>query len=436
MYEDVLLVKPPGRSFFNFGTFSLGVLAAAIRDLTNVTILDATDMSESEAAEQIWSRPHDLVGVTVMGLASMIPARDFLRQLDARRRRGPETMQNACILVGGHGASVSPEMFIDAGADAVVVGEGELVLRRIVQDGIQAGSPGLACCEGAGVVHGPRQPLVDPLDDLQPPARDLMPRPDDDIHLMETSRGCPHDCNFCETTRFYGRRWRAHTPERVAAEVRRLVDEHDAWIIHVTDDNFTANPRRVGRICELVGRGMLPAFFMVSARGDDLVADPVLLPAMAAARFLRVTVGVETLGRDAASAAGKPISLETYRQAFLRMRELGMFSIASFIVGLPGETPCERQRAVELAVEAGPDSAHFLPFLPIPGIPLASGRDGWEPDPQDVQDADRFNCQFFEHPLVRSRLDEAVAAGGIRGTLARGTLEQRIADRGLAPAGS
>lgn len=427
MYRNVLLVKPPGRSFFNFGTFSLGVLAAGIRDVARVAILDATDLSDEEAAAEIWVRRPDLVGVTVMGVASMLTASDFLRQLDTHRRDAAAPLHDAPILAGGHGAGLMPELFLDAGADAVVVGEGERVLRTIVEQGIRAGSPGVVCRRGDELVRGPRQPLVDPLDELRPPARDLMPQPDNDIHLMETSRGCPHDCNFCETTRFYGRRWRPHTPARVAAEVRRLVDDFDAWIIHVTDDNFTASPRRVRRICELVAQDTLPAFFMVSARGDDLVADPELLPAMAQARFLRVTVGVETLGRETASAAGKSISLETYRRAFQRMRELGMFSIASFIVGLPGETPAERSRAVELAVAAGPDSAHFLPFLPIPGIPLAAGRNGLDPDPRDVRDADRFNCVFFEHPTVRRRLQQAADDDDTRGLLARGTLEQRVA---------
>jgi hypothetical protein len=77
---------------------------------------------------------------------------------------------------------------------------------------------------------GPFQELIRPMDSLQPPARDLMPPPGDGIHLMETSRGSPHSCDFCETTRLYGRSWRPHSPERVAAEVIRLVEGHDAVI--------------------------------------------------------------------------------------------------------------------------------------------------------------------------------------------------------------
>ncbi len=432
MERKVVLVKPPERSRFNFGTFSLGVLAAAVRHLIDVSILDATDLPVSEAAEEVWSRQPELIGVTVMGLASVRPAADFIRQLKAAGDDHGNYARSASIIAGGHGASMVPAILLQAGADGVVIGEGELTFQQIVEKGIRPEAPGVACLVGNRVVSGPPQRLIDPLDRLTPPARDLMPPPPDGIHLMETSRGCPHACAFCETTRFYRRRWRPHSPQGVAAEVKRLVDDYDAWIIHFADDNFAASRSRVRRICEELQNQTLPAFFMASARADDLVADPDLLPVMAAARILRITVGVETLDSEIASEVGKPIPPETYEEAFGRMRELGIFSIASFIVGLPGEDPEVRERSVELAVEAGPDSAHFLPFLPFPGIPLAWGRHGFDPDPADIRDAQRFNLAFFQHPTVQARLEAAAASSGIRGLLARATL-QRCSGKTFAP---
>jgi anaerobic magnesium-protoporphyrin IX monomethyl ester cyclase len=425
MNRKVVLVKPPERSFFNFGTFSLGALGAAVRHLADVSILDATNPPISEAVDEVWSRQPDLVGITVMGLSSVRPATDFIQQLKAAGNDCGNGAGYASIIAGGHGTSMVPAILLEAGADAVVIGEGELTFQQIVEQGTRPGAPGVACLASDRVVTGPPQPLVNPLDRLVPPARDLMPPPPNGIHLMETSRGCPHACAFCETTRFYGRRWRPHSPERVAAEVKRLVDDYDAWIIHFADDNFAASPGRVRRICEELQKQTLPAFFMVSARADDLVADPDLLPAMAAARILRITVGVETLDLEMALKVGKPISPETFKEAFGRMRELEIFSVASLIVGLPGEDPAARKRSVKLAVEAGPDSAHFLPFLPLPGIPLASGRSGLDPDPADVRDAHEFNRAFFQHPIVQARLKAAAASGGIRGLLARATLENR-----------
>lgn len=419
MKPKVVLVKPPEVSRFNFGTFSLGVLAAAIRQLAHVSILDATNLSIDEAIYAIGSLKPDVVGVTVMGLASVRPAKELFHQL---RASYPNTSQRVTLLAGGHGASMTPAQMLAAGADAVVIGEGETTLQQILEEGIQPGAPGLACRIGDQLIIGPSQLLVQPLDRLLPPARDLMPPPPDGVYLIETSRGCPHACAFCETTRFYGQRWRPHTPEWVAAEVRRVIEDYDAWIIHFADDNFAASPKRVLQICDLLQRGPLPAFIMISARGDDLIADPRVIPALAAARILRVTVGVETVEWAMATKVGKSISCESYRKAFERMREHGIYSVASFIIGLPGETAEMRRRSVDRAVEVGPDSAHFLPFLPLPGTPLAEGYCGFDADPVDISDACQFTESFFRHSATRARLTKAAESRGIRGVLARAAL--------------
>ena len=145
---------------------------------------------------------------------------------------------------------------------------------------------------------------------------------------------------------------------------------------------------------------------------------------MAATRILRISVGVETAEPALAGAVGKPIPLESYREAFARLRKQGIFSVASFIVGLPGETAEMRQRAVQLAIEIGPDAARFVPFLPLPGTPLAATRPSSDPDSADVRDAERFTRSFFENTAVHARLIQATCTGGVRGLLARGALQR------------
>lgn len=423
--RKILLVKPPERSSFNFGAFSLGVLAAAVRDLAEIEILDATDLSLDEAVGAVEARQPDLVGVTAMGFSSVAPVAAFVRRLATAGNGG------FAIVAGGHGASSLPDEILAAGAGAVVVGEGEVTFRRLVEEGIEAcrpGDPGLALLDGGRVVTGPPQKLAFPLDRLCEPARDLMPPPADGVHLMETSRGCPHVCSFCEATRFYGRRWRGFSPRRVVEEVRRLVEVFGAFVIEFADDNFTASPQRVLRICEALRGETLPAFFLVSARADDLVSRPDLIPALAEARMLRVSVGVETLDPAVAAGVGKPIPAEVYRDAFHRMRKLGIFSVASLIVGLPGETPEARARSIELAVEAAPDAARFLPFLPVPGSPIRGDRPAYQPDSADAHDALRFTRAFYADPGVHGRLERAAEEGGVRGLLAQGTLDHELAD--------
>jgi radical SAM superfamily enzyme YgiQ (UPF0313 family) len=417
----VVLVKPPERSRLNFGTYSLGALAAAIRDSSEVSIVDATGMDLAEAAGAVVERRPTLAGITVMGGASVPPAAAFVRRL--RAASGGDAFR---ILCGGHGATVFPTPLLAAGADAIVIGEGETTLREVVAEGIRPGAPGVSCCVNGALVTGPPQALIEPLDRLPTPARDLMPAPPGGVHLTETSRGCPHACAFCDATRFYQRRWRGLSPARTAAEVERLCNDFGAITIQFADDNFAADRRRALAICRILPRGPLPALIMVSARADDLAADPDLLPAMAAARMLRVGVGVETLVPRLASHAGKPTAPETYRHIFQRMRELGMFSVASMIVGMPGETAVERSQAVALLLGAAPDAAQFVPFLPSPGIPMSTGASSFEARPDDERDAQAFTAAFYANPATRARLEVAARRGGITGMLAKGTLERRL----------
>jgi anaerobic magnesium-protoporphyrin IX monomethyl ester cyclase len=413
--RNIVLVKPPERSSFNFGAFSLAVLAGAVRDLGEVHIEDATSLDLHTAVAAALARQPDLIGITTMGMESLKPVARLIQHLRAAR---PEQ----AIVCGGHGATCAPAALLESGADAVVIGEGEVTFRGIVKNGIQPGAPGAIWRANGSIVSGALQKLVDPLDQLPIPGRDLMPVPPDGVHLMETSRGCPHSCGFCETTRFHQRLWRPFSPQRIAKEVARLVDDFNAWVIHFADDSFAANADHVLEICQALKKGPLPVFFMASARADDLIRDPRLLPAMAKARILRVSVGVETLDSKIGANIGKPISFNTYRTAFRLMRGLGMFSVASLIVGLPGESPAGRAQAVEMIIEAGPDSAHFVPFQPLPGVPLASRSE--EIRSEDIRDARAFTVAFFRHPRVRTRLKAAVRRGGTAGMLASGTLQK------------
>lgn len=387
-----------------------------MRDVSTPIIIDATDWKTSEAADRVWSLDPGMVGITVMGYTSVQPALRFLRILTRRNKA-----RTATIVVGGHGARGASLSFLKAGAAAVITGEGESALRSIITDGVIPGASGIECLSNGKSVPGGKTRLIQPLDLLPSPARDLMPIPKDGIHLLETSRGCPHRCAFCETTLFHGNSWRGLSPERVSTEVKCLIRDYGAWTILVADDNFAASPSRVIEICKCLRSGALPAMFVASARADDLLRDSALIPAMASARILRLTVGVETLDFEAAADVGKPISLPAYQEAFARLRENGIFSIGSFIVGLPGQRS-DYSSFVQSAVDAGPDAAVFVPFIPMPGTPLAVGRTYFRPYLHDAQRAKEMTKMFFLDARVRRRLSEAEAKGGMRGLMARSTI--------------
>lgn len=412
----VVLVKPPERSRFNFGGFSLAVLAAAVTDIADVSIVDATDMPVEEAARAALGPGPDVVGVTTMGLASVMPAAAFARALRDGGFRG-------LLVAGGHGATMTPRYLLENGVDAVACGEGEMTFRELLQRGVSAEVCGLALLRDGEVHRTPPRPLIGDLDELREPARSLTGPPPDGVFTLETSRGCPHGCTFCETTRFFGRRWRARSPEAVARDVARLVEDEGAVVVQVADDNFTADPARAIRISRLIRDGPLPLMFLFFARSDDVLRSEALAPALAEAHFLRASIGIETVSDDLTTSIKKNISYEQHRRAIARLKAAGIFTVASLIVGLPGETEAMRASYVEDVVALGVDTAFFLPFQPFPGTPLARGNG--EPEPWCVEAAARLTAEFERHPEVIARLEEAGKEPTVRGLIARSSLARR-----------
>ena len=86
MRKKVVLVKPPESSSFNFGTFSLAVLASAVRDKADVTIIDATDRSINDTVNTIGSLSPHILGITAMGLTSVGPVKLLIEAIGGSDR--------------------------------------------------------------------------------------------------------------------------------------------------------------------------------------------------------------------------------------------------------------------------------------------------------------------------------------------------------------
>lgn len=413
----ILLVKPPEQSNLNFGSFSLAVLAGYIKDISDIAILDVTDLTVSNAVKATLHTSPDIIGITAMGWSSVEPVKKLIEGL----RKEKFSSQ---IIIGGHGATVLPKPLLEAGADAVVLGEGELTFSEIVQCGISESVPGLALLREGSVILTTNRPLIESLDSLPQPRHDLIKAKCKRIFSLETSRGCPHRCAFCETSSFFRHTWRARSPEVVAKDIGCLVEDFEAVIVHIVDDNFTADPFRALNICKLVRDGPLPLFFLFAARSDELLRFPDLIPSLAEARFLRANIGVETIDLDLAKNIRKPISYDTHKQAFGLMRKAGIYTFASFIIGLPGETETIRESYVDMAVDLEADSVQFLPFQPLPGTPL--GKENPKPELWCVEESIKANREYEKHPLVIERLLDTARECTIRGMLARENLNLRL----------
>lgn len=165
--------------------------------------------------------------------------------------------------------------------------------------------------------------------------------------LLQFSRGCPFDCEFCDITKLYGRVPRTKTNEQMLAEFTLLYDLGWRGALFLVDDNFIGNRRDALRLL----RALIPwqrerhyPFTLCTEASMNLVEYDELMEAMIQAGFASVFVGIETPTPAALIATKKKQNVrkddpEYPLHAVQTLQAKGFEVMGGFILGLDGETP-------------------------------------------------------------------------------------------------
>jgi len=255
--------------------------------------------------------------------------------------------------------------------DVVVRGEGEETLSELVGR-VEKGKgfeevPGITWRDAAGQwMRNPDRPFRRSLDDLPRPAWHLLDlakyRAFGDGASIMTSRGCPHRCTFCVGRRMIGAKGRFRNPSAVVDEMEALAGLGFRKI-RVEDDLFTFRRDRALAICQEIDRRGLNIQWRAYARVDTV--DPELLRWMRRAGCERILFGAESGSPEILQKVRKGITPDQTRRAVEITREAGIRVLASFVLGLPGETPETLRQTLEFAESlAVPYSLNLLtPYL-------------------------------------------------------------------------
>jgi anaerobic magnesium-protoporphyrin IX monomethyl ester cyclase len=285
------------------------------------------------------------------------------------------------VLVAGSDASDHPECYLDAGAERVIVGEGEATLVEAVESlsgepaGPAATIAGLCFRDETGrLVRTPPRPFIKDLDGLPWPAWDLVDvaryrrlwRARHGYHSMNlvSTRGCPYHCNWCAKP-IYGQRYAVRSPGSVADEMAWLRERYAPDQLSFADDIFGLQPGWIERFADAVAaRGARIPFKCLSRA--DLLGEPVVR-ALRAAGCRTVWLGAESGSQRILDAMEKGTRVEQIREAALRLHahgiELGFF----LQFGYPGETREDIERTRALVRECRPDDIGISVAYPLPG---------------------------------------------------------------------
>jgi anaerobic magnesium-protoporphyrin IX monomethyl ester cyclase len=289
------------------------------------------------------------------------------------------------VLVCGSDATDRAEQYLSAGADFVLLGEGEHTLGEVLAmlTGRSAAPPGdiqgLAFPDTTGqIVRTPRRPDIRDLDSLPFPAWDLI-----DVERyrsiwnqrhgyysmnMVTTRGCPYHCNWCAKP-IWGQRYNSRSPENVVEELRTLKERYRPDHIWFADDIMGLKPRWLDRFADLVEQYDARIPFK-SLHRVDLLLRGNTVDALRRAGARTVWVGAESGSQHILDAMDKGTKVEQIDEAARRLRAAGI-EIGFFLqFGYPGETRADVEKTLAMVRRCRPDDIGMSVSYPLPGTPF------------------------------------------------------------------
>lgn len=283
------------------------------------------------------------------------------------------------VVVSGSDATDHPEIYLDRGAVAVILGEGEVTLAELVE-ALFVGRPlaavaGLAYREpGGGIRRTPVRPFVRSLDDLPRPAWDLVDieryrriwRRRHGYHSMNlaTTRGCPYHCNWCAKP-IYGQRYAVRSPRAVVDEMVDLKRAYAPDHLWMVDDVFGLKPGWVEEFARLVQERDARIPFRCLMRADQVT--PAVARALADAGCRMVWLGAESGSQKVLDAMEKGLTVEDVHRARALLDRAGI-EVGFFLqFGYPGETWDDIQATLALVRALAPSDVGVSVSYPLPG---------------------------------------------------------------------
>jgi len=185
------------------------------------------------------------------------------------------------------------------------------------------------------------------------------------FHIM-TSRGCPFMCTFCASHKVHGRDMRYHSIERVREDFRRLKAHYGASTIIFQDDHLMGDPKRVYKILEEIGDLKLEAVFQNGLTLFSLTKK--MLNAFYAAGVRQLVLPVESGSEKVLKEQmRKPLRFAISKRVSHDCRELGIYTNANVLIGMPGETKEDIEEGLQNLLKMESNWYHVVCASPLVG---------------------------------------------------------------------
>ena len=380
-------------------------ISALLKREGHLTELVMTRDVEKAVAQIISARPDIVAFSTLTGTG------DFEWSLEVAHGV-KERNKSILMAFGGIHPTILPEDTIGHEAvDIICRGEGEFPMLELC-DCLAArkdysGIANLWVKTSAGIVRNPVRPLIQDLDILPFPDRDLYQKYGYFNHLeaidVMAGRGCFFSCSYCMNTllkEMYlgkGKFVRRFSPEYVVEELKEVKRKFKPKSFTFVDELFTSNKSWMKEFAPQY-KACVHLSFSCSVTADTI--DEENAAWLAEAGTVMVAMGVETGNEEIRKKIlNKHLTNSQIAEAVDRLHKNGIKVLTSNIVGLPGETVDNAFETIEFNQKIKTDFVYFSVFQPYPQLPLTKKMEE-EGTLEPIKPAD-FNTTFFKGSILK-----------------------------------
>ncbi len=323
-----------GQIVFRFPYLSLTSLAALTDDKWEVAVID-------ENCQKIdFSNLPDLVAISLM---TPLANRGY-KIADQYRSKG------VTVILGGIHPTMMPGEAA-AHADSLVIGEAEATWPQLLNDFKH---------NQLKTIYRPTG--FHPLVNMKPPKRDILPpKTYFFTNTVQTTRGCPFNCDFCSVTSFYGRTYRTRPVAEVIREIEPMAGRH----IFFVDDNIVGKPSYAKELFKAIEPLKIR---WLSQASLSIAQDRQLLRLAQKSGCKGLFIGFESLSQENLKAMGKSVNqVKKFREAIKQIHDYGIGIQGSFIFGNDHDDQTVFEDVVRFVEKSHLETAIFSVLTPFPG---------------------------------------------------------------------
>lgn len=324
------------------------------------------------------------------------------------------------IVLGGPDVTYNVANYLNAGADFLVIGEGEETTFELYNAIINKENfhtiNGIAFLENNKVIQTNARVKFRELDELPLPNREAINMQNyletwksnhgQSSMTISTQRGCPYTCKWCSTA-VYGQSYRRRPAHQVAEEMKMLKDKYNPDALWFVDDVFTVSHKWLLAFKEEVIKQEAIIPFECITRAERLNDD--ILQLLKEVGCFRIWIGAESGSQKIIDLMDRRVDVNVVKEAIQKTNSLGIETGTFIMLGYPGETKDDISKTIQYLKEANPTLYTITVAYPIKGTSLynevenkITHQSDWETSTDREIDFERtYSRKFYKYAVSK-----------------------------------